>query len=135
VALRATAVLGAAAALGACGDNGGSDGDGFPVNRCADIKADHCVQIDGGAGAELQKAANSVKAGTTIVLGEGSFALDNQLTIRGKSIHVIGQGIEATILDFAATTAQVNGIDVIGDDFLVQDLTVKDSKKDGIRVE
>ena len=40
-----------------------------------------------------------------------------------------------TILDFGPADAQVNGIDAIGDDFLVQDLTVKDSLKDGIRVE
>jgi parallel beta-helix repeat protein len=61
--------------------------------------------------------------------------MTNSLTIRTAGTHVIGQGIDVTILDFAPTTTQVNGVDVVGDDFLIQDLTVQDSPKDGIRVE
>jgi hypothetical protein len=50
-------------------------------------------------------------------------------------VNLVGQGIDTTTLSFTGVSAQTNGIDVIGDDFLVQDLTVLDAGKDGIRVE
>jgi parallel beta-helix repeat protein len=123
----------------ACGDN--DDGDplpeptNFPTTSCADVGTTPCVEIQGGDEAALQTAANSLAAGTTLILGEGTFAMTNGLTIRTAGAHIIGQGIAKTTLDFAAVAAQVNGVDAISDDFLVQDLTVKDAPKDGIRVE
>ncbi|HUQ00918.1 MAG TPA: parallel beta-helix domain-containing protein [Kofleriaceae bacterium] len=116
------------AALAACGE------DEFPTNSCDDVTGT-CVQVAGGDANALQTAANSVEANTTIVLGAGRFAMTNSLTIRADGIHIIGQGIDKSTLDYGETTAQVNGIDAQGDDFLVQDLTVLDAPKDGIRVE
>ena len=118
------------AALAACG----SDANDFPTNSCADVTGT-CVQIDGGDVAGLQTIVNTLSPNTTIVLGKGTFAMTNSLTIRAAGVHLIGQGIDATTLDYATTAAQVNGVDVQGDDFLVQDLTVQDAPKDGIRVE
>ncbi|MBS1120035.1 MAG: hypothetical protein H6Q90_2263 [Deltaproteobacteria bacterium] len=117
------------AAFAACGDNKGTPA----VNTCDGIE--NCVEIDGGDVKTLQNLANSLEPNTTIVLGAGTFAMTNSLTIRAAGAHVIGQGIDVTILDFAPTTTQVNGVDVVGDNFLIQDLTVQDSPKDGIRVE
>jgi parallel beta-helix repeat protein len=108
----------------------------FGVHDCAEFSAAaHCVEVHGGDAQGLLVAANSLEDGTTIVLGRGTFAMTDGVFIRNKSIHLVGQGIDQSTLDFGATTTQVNGVDVIGDDFLVQDLTVKDSPKDGIRVE
>ncbi len=131
------------ALLPACGsdsDDKGTDSGtaaaNFPVNRCASLGAAPCQEIAGGDVNALLTAANSVPAGgTTLVLGEGRFAMTNSLAIRSAGVHLIGQGIDRTTLDFAPTTAQVNGVDVQGNDFLIQDLTVIDSPKDGIRVE
>jgi parallel beta-helix repeat protein len=119
-----------------CGDNStpGEDPD-FPTNKCATITAPHCVEIASGDADGLQTAVNSLEENTTIVLASGTFEMTNSLTIRTAGTHLIGQGIDTTTLDFAGVTAQANGVDVIGDDFLVQDLTVVDSVKDGIRVE
>ncbi len=118
------------AALAACG----SDENNFPTNSCADVTGT-CVQIESGDVAGLQTTVNTITPNTTIVLGKGTFAMTNSLTIRTAGAHLIGQGIELTTLDFGPTAAQVNGVDVQGDDFLVQDLTVQDAPKDGIRVE
>lgn len=118
------------AALAACG----GDDNNFPTNSCADVTGT-CVQIDGGDVAGLQTTVNTLSPNTTIVLGKGTFAMTNSLTIRAAGVHLIGQGIDATTLDYGPTAAQVNGVDVQGDDFLVQDLTVQDAPKDGIRVE
>jgi parallel beta-helix repeat protein len=120
--------LAAVAALAACGE------DEFPTNSCDDV-ATTCVQVAGGDANALQTTVNTVEPNTTIILGKGTFAMSNSLTIRANGIHVIGQGIDQTTLDYGEATAQVNGVDVIGDDFLIQDLTVLDSPKDGIRVE
>jgi parallel beta-helix repeat protein len=126
-------------AIAGCGDNEGTDPlpepTEFPNTSCADITTTPCIEIEAGSDAALQTAANSLTAGTTIVLGEGTFAMTNGLTIRTAGTHIIGQGIAETTLDFGAVAAQVNGVDVIGDDFLIQDVTVKDAPKDGIRVE
>ncbi|MCX5746082.1 MAG: right-handed parallel beta-helix repeat-containing protein [Proteobacteria bacterium] len=112
-----------------CGDDAPA-----PSNSCADVTGT-CVEIKGGDVDALLTALNTIAPGTTIVLGEGTFAMTNSLTIRTAGTHLIGQGLDRTILDFGGVTAQINGIDAQGDDFLVQDLTVQDSPKDGIRVE
>lgn len=107
----------------------------FPTNSCADVTTGTCIEIQGGDTQALLNAANSLEANTTLVLGKGTFQLTNGVTIRAPGAHIIGQGIDVTTLDFGSATNQFNGIDVIGDDFLVQDITVLDSPKDGIRVE
>lgn len=119
-----------AAGLAACG---GDDND-FPTNSCADVTGT-CVEIAGGDVTALQNTVNTIAPNTTIILGSGTFAMTNSLTIRTAGTHLIGQGIDTTTLDYGPATAQVNGVDVQGDDFLVQDLTVQDAPKDGIRVE
>jgi parallel beta-helix repeat protein len=126
-------VLGVALAAAACGDN--QQASQFPTNDCSKFAQGRCIEIASGDSAALQNATNSIEANTTIVLGAGRFAMTNQVTIRTAGAHLIGQGIDVTTLDFAPVAAQVNGVDAIGDDFLIQDLTVIDAKKDGIRVE
>jgi len=125
-------VLGAVVITG-CGDNLAPSN--FPTTDCTKVTATHCVEVHGGDAAGLLTAANSIDANTTIVLGAGRFAMTNQLTLRTTGAHLIGQGIDQTTLDFGTTTTQGNGVDAIGDDFLIQDLTVLDAPKDGIRVE
>ena len=128
------AMLAVGAGLAAsCGDDARKST--FPAVDCSKITVGSCVEIDGADSAALQAAANSIGANTTIVLGAGTFAMANQLTLRSDGMHLIGQGIELTTLDFGAATTQVNGVDSIGKDFLIQDLTVRDAPKDAIRVE
>ena len=115
-----------------CGDN--AEPPNFPTAHCEQVTS-HCIEVHGGDSAALQTQVNSIDASTTIILGLGTFKMTNQLTIRTKGAHVIGQGMDLTTLDFSTASAQGNGIDAIGDDFLVQDLTVRDAAKDGIRVE
>ncbi|MCB9787631.1 MAG: right-handed parallel beta-helix repeat-containing protein [Deltaproteobacteria bacterium] len=141
----------AAALASACDDSGSSEtadvvadtspdtadtsSPGFPKNSCA-TEPSPCMQIAGGDAAALQQATNSLDANTTLVLGTGTFALDNQVTIRqADGVRLIGQGIDVTTLSFAGQTVQSNGVDVVGDDFLIQDLTIADSRKDALRVE
>lgn len=108
---------------------------GFDAYDCGDATTTNCVEVSGGDTGALLAAVNSGSGDTTIVLGAGLFTLTNAVTIRADDIHLVGQGIDQTILDFGDATTQINGVDVIGDRFLVQDVTVLDTPKDGIRVE
>ena len=114
----------------ACG--GSAD---FPNNTCADFGSANCVEIASSDSAALLDAVNSLDADTTVLLGTGTYDLDGQVTIRAAGINLVGQGIDETVLAFTGATGQINGVDVVGDNFLVQDLTVLDAPKDGIRVE
>lgn len=130
------------AGLAACGDNGGNNNPdasvdappSFAVNSCAKVGGT-CMEIKSGDSATLQTMANTIGDNTSLVLDAGTYKMTNALTLRTKGAHIYGQGIDKTILDYGQADAQANGIDVIGDGFLVQDLTVLDAKKDGIRVE
>jgi parallel beta-helix repeat protein len=133
ITLITVTTLGLGAGLAGCGDNAGTSS--FPTTDCTKVTATHCVEVSGGDVQTLQTTANSIDASTTIVLGKGTFKMTNQLTIRTAGAHLIGQGIDLTTLDFGSTTTQGNGVDVMGNDFLIQDLTVLDAPKDGIRVE
>ena len=109
--------------------------EGFPNTSCADYP-DPCVQIAAGDADSLQEKSNLLVDGQTIVLAEGTWSMDNQVTFRSADgVSLIGQGMDLTILDFAAEKVQTNGVDAISDGFLIQGLTVIDAKKDGIRVE
>jgi parallel beta-helix repeat protein len=133
VPLALAAALAAVSTLAGCGDN--QEASQFPTTDCTKVITDQCFEVRGGDSAMLQTAINSIDTPATVVLGVGRFAMTNQLTIRTPRTHLVGQGIDRTTLDFGPTTTQVNGVDAISDDFLIQDLTVLDAPKDGIRVE
>jgi parallel beta-helix repeat protein len=142
--MKLTTVVGLGLVAG-CGDNGGSGAprdaavdaapDTFPTVDCTKVTSAHCVQIASADAGALQTAANSIDDNTTIVLASGTYKMTNSVTLRNRGVHLIGQGIDLSTLDFGSSTAQGNGVDAVGDDFLIQDLTVRDSRKDGIRVE
>lgn len=119
-----------------CGGEGDPFAASHPNVRCADVVATTCIEIGAGDTGALLDATNVLTDGTALVLGAGEYVLDNQVTIRNADgVSLIGQGIDDTILDFATVAAQVNGVDAVGDRFLVEGLTVRDAKKDGVRVE
>ena len=127
--------------LAACGgDDGGGSAD-FPLHSCADVEGT-CYEVGADEEERLQEVSNSLEDGDTLILGLGVFELDNQVTTRGNQITVLGQGMgtegsmdEGTILDFAGQTAQSNGLDHKGNNFLVADLAIMDAVKDGLRIE
>lgn len=119
-------------------DDGPSDGEGGGDNTvlsCKDDNNEHCIEIDENDTIALLTAVAELQDNTTIILAAGTYELDTAVTIRNNGIRLIGKGADKTILDFGTAVGQFNGIDVIGDDFLVQDFGVIDSPKDGMRVE
>ncbi|MGB0638052.1 MAG: parallel beta-helix domain-containing protein [Myxococcota bacterium] len=109
--------------------------EGFDQYSCADF-AEPCTQIALGDVEGLFEATNMATDGTTIILAEGTYSLDNQVTIRNASDFTLhGQGIDLTTLDFSEQTIQANGVDAVGDGFTISDLSIQDSQKDGLRIE
>lgn len=117
-------------------DDGGSSADPaeFPNYTCADVEGE-CIEIAADDVDALQETANSLEGGETVILAKGTYALSNQVTLRAEGITFKGQGMDDTILDFGDQAAQSNGVDHVGDDFVIEDLTILDAKKDGLRVE
>ncbi len=107
----------------------------FPLHSCAAF-AKPCVELRAGDVEGLQEATQLLEKDTTLVLGAGAWHLDNQVTLRkATGITLIGQGIDKTILNFKAQKIQSNGVDVIGDNFRIESLTIEDAKKDALRIE
>ena len=109
--------LALACLLAACGS---AD---YPNVGCGDFDSANCVEIPAEDSAALLAAVNDLEPDTTVLLGIGTYVLDQQVTIRAAGINLVGQGMDDTVLDFGSITSQSNGVDVQGDDFLVQDLT------------
>ena len=109
--------------------------DPFPLHSCATVEGP-CQQFGPTERDALLDAANELESGTTLILGAGRIAFDNSLILRGASgVTLLGQGIDETTLDFADTAAQTNGVDVVGDDFSIADLTIANAPKDALRIE
>ncbi|MFK8004623.1 MAG: parallel beta-helix domain-containing protein [Polyangiales bacterium] len=117
-------------------DSGPMDaGPPYPNVTCDDLGRTNEVRIAQSDSAALINAVNDLSPDTCILLAAGTYRLDNSVTIREDSITIVGQGMGLTTLSFGGVTTQVNGVDVIGDDFVIADLTVLDAPKDAIRVE
>lgn len=115
-------------------DDAGATNPAFPRKSCAGLT--NCFELEDDEVAELYTTLNSLENGATVILGTGTFDLNNAFTVRNATgVTISGQGIDATILSFANQPAQSNGVDVIGDDFTIEHLTITDSKKDGLRIE
>ena len=132
--IRLGVLLALGLVLGCGDDDGGGGGGDFPAIDCGEVTdTAGCVEIS--TAEQLLDEVNLLTGDTTLVLAAGRFDLTNAVTIRADGVHLVGQGIDTTTLAFSAATTQFNGVDVVGDGFLVQDLTVLDAPKDGIRVE
>jgi parallel beta-helix repeat protein len=121
---------GSAGQAGAAGQAGGSQTS--PL--CAEIKGT-CIAFEAGTTeSTIQEKVNGNGDNTTFVFAEGTFAFSNTLGFNGKNIHVKGQGSDKTILNFGQQKAGAESILASGNNFLIENLTVKDSHVDGIKV-
>lgn len=75
--------------------------------------------------------------GDVIEFAAGRFEFDTTLSLDAPGVTVRGAGMEETILDFASQAAGSGGegILVTADDFSVEDLSVFNSRSDGIKIE
>ncbi|MED5374859.1 MAG: parallel beta-helix domain-containing protein [Myxococcota bacterium] len=121
-------------ALWGCKD--GATDDTATTTGC-EAYPEPCVFVDPqDPDADLLEVVNDLSDGTTIVLGVGTFNLQNEVAINGVTdITLTGQGMDRSILDFSEMAVQGNGVFAVGDGFTIQDLTISNPIKDGLRIE
>ena len=100
-----------------------------------------CFVLSGISQPEIQKKFQTLfitaQNGSVIELPEGNFQLTVSLWLDGKNnVTIKGKGLDKTILNFANQLSGAEGIKVTnGIDIIIQDLTVQDTKGDGIKTQ
>lgn len=97
-----------------------------------------CVGLRADADADaLQASFVEAVPGQTIAFAAGTFKPTATLAISVDGVTVRGAGRGRTVLDFSGLAAGggAEGMRVEADDFTIEDLTIRDTRGDGIKVE
>src|SRR5262249_51195099 len=84
---------------------------------------------------EVQTALIKAQPGDTLEFSEGTFEFTGDLTLSTQGVTLRGQGKERTTLSFKGQEAGKYGLHVSRGGFVLQDLTVEDTKGDAVKVE
>jgi parallel beta-helix repeat protein len=83
---------------------------------------------------ETQTALIKAKPGQTIEFGEGTFDFTAGLSLAVENVTIRGKGMDKTILSFKKQNAGKEGLIVTRGKFLIEDLTMEDTKGDATKV-
>ncbi|NDK37981.1 hypothetical protein DT603_03900 [Pseudoxanthomonas gei] len=89
---------------------------------------------DAGFAAQLHERLLDAKPGDVIDIPPGKFSFDRSLTLRASGITIRGAGMDKSVLSFKGQKAGAEGLLVNGDDFTIENLTIEDSKGDGLKI-
>jgi parallel beta-helix repeat protein len=89
---------------------------------------------DAGFAATLHERLLDAKAGDVIEIPAGKFSFDRSLTLRANGVTIRGAGMDQSVLSFKGQKAGAEGLLVNGDDFTIENLTIEDSKGDGLKI-
>jgi parallel beta-helix repeat protein len=121
-------VAGLSACLAACGDN--------VVPDPCEGQTGTCVPVPTGTSAEeIDAIFNDAQANQTIAFGEGTFEFATDLSLTVPGVTLVGQGMNATVMSFAAQTTGAQGILVTGDNFTAKNFAIVDTVGDGLKLE
>ena len=82
----------------------------------------------------LQERLLDAKPGDVIEIPAGRHAFDRSLTLRASGVTIRGAGMDKSVLSFKGQKAGAEGLLVNGDDFTIENLTIEDSKGDGLKI-
>jgi parallel beta-helix repeat protein len=120
--MRQIAVAFACLIAAACGQQGGqSQSRGLTADDAAFQK-------------RLQEQFLDAKPGTVIDIPAGKHALDRVLTLRANGVTIRGAGVDKSILSFKNEISGPEGILVYGSDFAIENLSIEDTKGDGLKI-
>ena len=83
---------------------------------------------------ETQEALIKAKPGETIEFGEGTFDFTAGLSLTVENVTIRGKGMDKTILSFKKQNSGKEGLIVTRGKFLIEDLTIEDTKGDATKV-
>jgi parallel beta-helix repeat protein len=124
-----------------CVPPGGGATPGTTSNDAAEaVPAPKVTRIEPGDNAreQIQQALLDVEEGEIIELAEGTFAIDQTLSLFDTAgVTIRGQGMDKTILDYKEmiTGTGGEGLLVKANQFTLRDLTVRDTHADAIKIE
>jgi parallel beta-helix repeat protein len=107
--------------VAACGHDGPSSSAGLSPDEAAFQK-------------HLQEQFLDAKPGTVIDIPQGTHSLDRVLTLRANGVTVRGVGTGKSILSFKKQISGPEGMLVYGNDFTIENLSIEDSKGDGLKI-
>jgi parallel beta-helix repeat protein len=124
------AVLCFLGALGGC--NGGKE----TSSSKQPAKSAPTVEIRPGPNIqeEFQTALIKAKPGDVIGLSQGVFEFTKELSLAVENVTIRGKGTDQTILSFKKQDTGKHGLLVTRGQFRIEDLTVEDTKGDGLKV-
>jgi parallel beta-helix repeat protein len=82
----------------------------------------------------LQEQFLDAKPGTVIDIPAGRHPLDRVLTLRANGVTIRGAGLDRSILSFKNEISGPEGILVYGNDFTIENLSIEDTKGDGLKI-
>lgn len=129
-------VVAGAVALVACKGSSSSSATDHGVLTC-DAPTSCAVHLKPTADVQkdVQTALIDQPSGSTICFDDGTYLFTDQLSVTTRGITLRGTGCGA-VFDFRHQVATArNGILATGDDFTIDNLTIKNTAGDGIRVE
>jgi parallel beta-helix repeat protein len=86
-------------------------------------------------GDNVQAALINAKSGQTLLFAEGIYTFTDELSLSVPGVTLKGSGDQKTILDFAGQAVGGNGLNVTAGDFVLENLVVRDTKGDAVRVQ
>lgn len=82
----------------------------------------------------LQLKLLDAEPGDIVTIPEGTYSLDRGLSLAQDGVTIRGAGMNATVLSFRGQIAGAQGLLVTGDDFVIEDLAIEDTRGDAIKV-
>jgi parallel beta-helix repeat protein len=92
------------------------------------------VTADAAFQQHLQEQFLDAKPGTVIDIPAGKHPLDRVLTLRSNGVTIRGAGADKSILSFKNEISGPEGMLVYGNDFRIENLSIEDSKGDGLKI-
>ncbi|KRG66802.1 parallel beta-helix repeat-containing protein [Stenotrophomonas terrae] len=89
---------------------------------------------DAAFAATLQERLLDAKPGDVIEIPAGRHQFERSLSLRADGVTLRGAGMDQTVLSFKGQKAGAEGLLVNGDNFTIENLTIEDSKGDGLKI-
>ncbi|MES2148200.1 MAG: parallel beta-helix domain-containing protein [Pseudomonadota bacterium] len=83
---------------------------------------------------KLQEQLLDAKPGSVIDIPAGNYHFTSGLTLRANGVTVRGAGMDKTVLSFKNQVTGPEGMLVYASDFVIEGLTIEDSKGDGLKI-
>lgn len=97
-------------------------------------QADTPVVTDEAYQDTLQLALLDAKPGDIITIPAGTHSLDRGLSLAADGVTIRGEGMDVSILSFKGQIAGAEGLLVTGDNVVLENFAVEDSKGDAIKI-